>query len=148
MRIKSLVLVFWLGVSDQISGLEHLLPVITIYITISQIYWQRLACLSDESLILIRQQTPCHKNLFTSSSSVFSESVRGKSDLLNVFEGSKRGDFDLNKVEGNAVYRVQCILFGISLVTSGLVPSAFWGQIDGYMGFAFFVTSLPYVLKA
>ena len=148
MKIISLVPIPWLGVSSQISRFEPLSPIITIYITTSQVYSQKLAYLGKKSLIPIRQQILYYKNLPISSLSIFLWSDRGGSNLLNMFEWSEKGRFDLNKVEGNAVCEVQCVWLDVGSAVSGLVLSIFQRRVGSIMGFAFFLSSSSCILKA
>lgn len=95
------------------------LPVITIYVTISKIYSQKLACLNKEFLTPIWQWTPHHNNSSTNSSSIFLWSNGDRSNLnkfkrpkrggskLKEFEQPDSGWFDLNNVEGNAICKVR-----------------------------------------
>lgn len=96
-----------------------------------QVYLQKFACLSKKSLIPIWRQILHHKNTSTGSLSVFSKSKKGKSELLNKLERPKGDKSDLNKIEGNIICGVWCVLLYVGSVASKLTPSKFQQWLDG-----------------
>lgn len=77
-------------------------------------------------MISIHQQISRLKYSSTEFSSVFLKLKEDGSNLLNELEGPKGGEFDLNKFEGNPVYRVQHMLLNVGLVASELRLLTFW----------------------